>query len=217
MAVAAQTQKLPILDRTLDYLCRKGKFADKAPQVESIFTTGNRSFRLETLSLRTLDAALILLNNVFHDQSEERATLAFPGCLIVHSDYCLLRAMGNALLRLNGVSKLQYWVLLDETTNGVVGTVGVYDYTKDAKEASWGGWMAVDPGYRRLGLANHLVDLALGKIKADGKQWIRLYTSTLPGEAAAQHLYDKLGLEIFKRESIPGTEYEFLYRQLRLR
>lgn len=203
-------------ERALDILCRMGANPSKSPLVDSNFAPG---IILERLSLRTLEPALRLANAVFSEDvnSGERVDLAFRVSLLVNSDSKFKQIVGHLLLRVAGVSKLRYWAALDATTRQVVGVTGLYEKREDAHEAAWGGWMCVDPTFRGRGLGRKFAEFCLEIARSEGKQWARLYTSTLPGEAAAQHLYDSLGLRVYRTEAIPGSEHRYLYRQVCLR
>jgi GNAT superfamily N-acetyltransferase len=192
-----------------------GTTTSKSPLVDSNFASG---IILERLSLSTLAPALRLANSVFPDDinSGERVNLAFRVSLLVNSDSKLKQMVGHLLLRVAGVSKLRYWAALDETTRQVIGVTGLYEKREDAHEVAWGGWMCVDPTYRGHGLGRKLAEFSIETARSEGKHWARLYTSTLPGEVAAQHLYDSLGFVIYRTEPIPGSAHYYLYRQLDL-
>ena len=92
----------------------------------------------------------------------------------------------------------RYWVAKDKNGN-VFGTTGLYETGRDQSEAAWLGWMSVRNNARGLGIGRKLVEFSEEQAKADGKQFLRLYTSTSKGEAAAQVLYEKLGYKIVER------------------
>lgn len=96
----------------------------------------------------------------------------------------------------------RYWLAMDNKGN-VLGTTGLYETGKDSGEAAWMGWMSVRSEYRGQGIGKKLVDFSVDQARADGKQYLRLYTSTYKGEAAAQTLYDKEGIGIVSREPHP--------------
>ncbi|MBS1991338.1 MAG: GNAT family N-acetyltransferase [Cyanobacteria bacterium SZAS LIN-3] len=101
----------------------------------------------------------------------------------------------------------RYWLAVDKKGN-VLGTTGLYETGKDQAEAAWMGWMSVRPAYRGQGIGKMLVDFSKEQAAADGKQFLRLYTSNARGEAAAQVLYEKEGLRIVGSE--PHTIPRFL-------
>lgn len=59
--------------------------------------------------------------------------------------------------------------------------------------------MLVRNNARGLGIVRKLVEFSEEQARADGKQFLRLYTSTSKGEAAAQVLYEKPGYKIVER------------------
>jgi ribosomal protein S18 acetylase RimI-like enzyme len=99
-----------------------------------------------------------------------------------------------------GVSSLSnFWVALDSEKN-VLGTTGIYTYSKDENEAVWLAWFCVDPEQRGKGIGKLLIEYSINKAKKLNKKYFRLYTSTDPNEAAAQNLYEKYGFKIVKEE-----------------
>lgn len=51
---------------------------------------------------------------------------------------------------------------------------------------------------------------------ATGRKFYRLYTSTVPVEAQANHLYDRVGLKVYRTEPFPDGKNMILYRQAEL-
>ena len=124
-------------------------------------------------------------------------------------------------------SNSRYWLAVDKNGN-VLGTTGLYESGKDASEAAWLGWMSVRSAYRGQGIGKLLVEHSIEQAKLDGKQYLRLYTSTARGEKTAQSLYEKHGLKIVGSEPhpIPRTiqrlfgekkPLQILYRELELK
>ena len=122
--------------------------------------------------------------------------------------------VARRITRLAGVSSmLQYWAAVDE--NGAVcGVAGIYEYAKDRDEALWLAWFCVDPARRGQGIGSRLLAHSVEAARATGKKYFRLYTSTLPNEAAAQGLYEKSGFELTKEKN--RLFYKMLYRELAL-
>jgi len=96
----------------------------------------------------------------------------------------------------------RYWLAVDKDGK-VLGTTGLYETGRDKSEAAWMGWMSVRDAYRGQGIGKRLVDFSIDQAKADGKQYLRLYTSTYKGEAAAQSLYDREGIKLVGSEDHP--------------
>jgi ribosomal protein S18 acetylase RimI-like enzyme len=77
--------------------------------------------------------------------------------------------------------------------------------------------MCVDPEARGKSLGMMLAYRALVEATIMGdRKYVRLYTSTDPNEAAAQIMYDQMGLQVYRVEDEPGTDYKRLYRQMEL-
>ena len=109
---------------------------------------------------------------------------------------------------------LDFWGAIDQETGTLVGTTGLYQYTRDAAEAVWLAWFCVAPEARRRGIGSRLLDFSIEEAKRTGRKYLRLYTSDRPGAAAAQILYESRGLEVVakKRRLFHTT----IYRELRL-
>lgn len=110
----------------------------------------------------------------------------------------------------------KYWVLVTPLKpNKVYGTVGLYTY-RDEHEAIWLDWFALDPAVRGYHLGRKLLMHAIQQAKASGAKFLRLLTGTDPDEATAQHLYDSVGLLVYKVEASEGWPWKLLYRELQL-
>lgn len=164
---------------------------------------------IEPLSHETLDEAINLINRVFPYQTLiERFSLRAS----LFKDYWFYK-IGFWLAR---VTQLNYWVAIEERSKQVIGTTGLYCYSKDEAEAYWLAWLCVDPACRGQGIGKKLLDFSVDKAKAAGKRFLRLYTSTDPNEAAAQILYEKYGFRITGEEKIWGDIHKRIYRELQL-
>jgi len=136
----------------------------------------------------------------------------------VRLSYWAVSNLSNPLVRLvlrvgriNAL--LDHWAAVDEQGE-VVGTIGLYTYRKDAHEAAWLTWYCVAPAARGHGLGKRLIAHAADRTRAMGKTYLRLYTSTDPNEAVAQHVYEKAGLALTHKKRVPGTT--LLYREMKL-
>jgi GNAT superfamily N-acetyltransferase len=99
----------------------------------------------------------------------------------------------------------------------VVGVCGLYELEKDGSEADWLGWFCVDESCRNKGVGSRLLDCAIKTAKKRGKKFLRLYTSTLRDEAAAQVLYVEKGFHICKDGLFKKAgEYRLFQRELDL-
>lgn len=93
----------------------------------------------------------------------------------------------------------RYWVAMDNQGR-VVGTTGLYETMQDQGKAYWLGWMSVPRAYQGQGIGKKLVDFSVEQAQKDGREYLRLYTSTSHGESAAQLLYERQGFKIMGRE-----------------
>lgn len=93
----------------------------------------------------------------------------------------------------------RYWVAMDNQGR-VVGTTGLYETMQDQGKAYWLGWMSVPRAYQGQGIGKKLVDFSVEEAQKDGREYLRLYTSTSRGESAAQMLYERQGFKIMGRE-----------------
>ena len=117
-------------------------------------------------------------------------------------------------LRLSSIADLlEQWVAVNERGD-VVGTIGLYTYKKDAHEAVWMAWFCVDPAARGQGIGKRLIACASEHARARGARYFRLYTSTMPNEAAAQIVYEKHGFRLTHEKRRPFCK--ILYRELKL-
>jgi GNAT superfamily N-acetyltransferase len=109
------------------------------------------------------------------------------------------------------------WVVEEESSGKLLGTVGLYRTAEDGTNALWVNWFCVDPDTRGQGLGKKLMNFAIEQAKRSGRKYLRLYTEDLPFEAAAQPLYERSGLRVVKKVPIEGTPYNRIYRELDLR
>ena len=134
------------------------------------------------LSLKTLDNAISLIEEVFRyrkDQKQARKDLI------------------ESLSQVN--SNKSYWTVTDNNNN-VIGITGLYFDPENKKDrpTGWLGWFGVHPEYRRRGIGSSLLEFTLNEAKKRGFKTIKLYTSLDKNEEAAHRLYKKYG---FKRIS----------------
>ncbi|MFB2969912.1 GNAT family N-acetyltransferase [Aerosakkonema sp. BLCC-F183] len=168
---------------------------------------------IQPLSYQTLEQAIALVDKVFPYQRQSRyenASFAFRASLEKNNPSY------SSLLYQMQITEANYWVTIDESSGKVVGTTGLYSYTKDESEAYWLGYTCVDPYFRGQGIGGMLVDFAIEKAPSSGKKILRLYTSNYPDQAVAQILYEKRGLLITGEEQIEGTNFKKIYRELKL-
>ena len=163
--------------------------------------------KIEMMSDETLPEARALVDRVFpHQTFIERLffwTYARRGSWVA-----------RALMAIAGVSDFsEMWVVLDEEEN-VVGTSGLYRCRKDSDEALWLSWFCLAPEVRGEGQGGSLLDYSIDRARALGADYLRLYTTDRPGEAVAQHLYERRGLRTSYTRKRPG--YTMIIRELSL-
>jgi ribosomal protein S18 acetylase RimI-like enzyme len=161
--------------------------------------------QIKPLTPAKLKEAMQLLNKAFPYESMSLAASLFPDRLLYKITFLVAR-----------VTQLNYWVAIDETSQKVIGTTGLYCYKKDETEAYWLAMFCVDPAFRGQGIGKKLLNFSIDKARADGKKFLRLYTSNAPNEAAAQILYEKCGFVITGEKKIWGLPYKKIYRELQL-
>jgi len=182
----------------------------------SSFEVRNITFHIEPLSKLTMKDAIRLLKKVFPKQAlYERADVALRASLALEKKG-VKNLLSKLILRAVKISEVRYWIVINESSDKVIGITGLYCQKKDQNEADWGGWMCVDPAYRKYGIAFRIGDFTLAKARARGKKYLRLYTSTDPNEATANLWFDRKGFRIIKREPLKGTNLELLYREKEL-
>ncbi len=119
------------------------------------------------------------------------------------------------ITRLFGVSDIvNFWVATNEMKE-VLGTTGLYSYTKDRHEALWLAWFCVAPEARGKGIGKKLLSFSITEARKASVRYLRLYTSDDPNERDAQFLYEKFGLKETGRQR--KLFYTKIYRELSLR
>jgi GNAT superfamily N-acetyltransferase len=112
---------------------------------------------------------------------------------------------------------LQYYMAVDLDTNKIVALTGLYNRREYEEGEVWLGWFCADPEIRGQGIGRRTLEWTMNKARELGYKKFRLYTSTDPNEAVAQHLYESVGLQIYKRESNKDyPDEEILYREVNL-
>lgn len=162
----------------------------------------NLSF--EPLSHENFDEAFKLATSVFPDQLKE-IEIPYRGSLDPKSSFWNERRM------------VRYYVVKDTDVGKIVAVTGLYNRKDYPEDEVWLGWFCVDPSVRGHGLGRKVLEWTMNKAREMGYKRFKLYTSTDPNEAAAQNLYESVGLKIFKREPSEGwPDEEILYREVNL-
>lgn len=123
----------------------------------------------------------------------------------------------NAYERLYGgnthaPTDMQYFLAASKDRQ-VLGTTGLYKNPQDHDKAAWLGWFSVKPEFRGRGVGRELLQFSVDQAKAQDNRYLRLYTSDHPGEAAAQHLYEKMGFKVTSVEPPNEHGVRIVYRQ----
>ena len=159
------------------------------------------SFIIRPLSTENLDAATNFLNKVF----EYVEVTKRPGYYLSAS--LNLNNHKDSLLEEN-ISFLEYWTATNKESKQIIAVTGRYEMTTDKEKVSWVGWTAVDEIERGFGLGEKLLRMVISESKANGSEYVKLWTSTHPKEVAANRLYSKMGFKkIGNDEQIGTTEY----------
>lgn len=161
--------------------------------------------RIVPLSPATLGQALELISTTFRLTPDEVPKLEL--------EESVEPGRHTAALAEKEMSDPSYWVALYH--GHVAGVTGIYFNPLDRGDAVWGGWTVYDPKLRSS--VSRAKVLLLQKMiieaRATGRKLLRLYTSTAPAEAAANRLYDRVGLKVYKTEPLEDGSGMVLYRQ----
>ncbi len=146
-------------------------------------------------------------------QALELASAVFP-----HNKEAVKSAykdsLNSASERMKQRRMLEYFAVTDRHTGKIVAITGLYNQTQQPPEEAWLGWFCVDINERGRGIGRKTLEWTIDRARTKGYRLFRLYTSTDPNEAEAQHLYESMGLKIYKRErSEEFPEEETLYRE----
>ncbi len=118
--------------------------------------------------------------------------------------------------RWNDRRVLKYWGVYDDTDN-LLAVTGLYNkISEHAENEIWLGWYGVSPSMRGRGIGRRVLEWTLEAARKEGYRKFRLWTTTSPEEAAAQKLYDSIGIKIYKEERKEKSEYVTLYREIEL-
>lgn len=162
--------------------------------------------RIEPLSAQRLEEACTLVDDVFA-REPVKADLSLRESLDKgkHRRQRLQEAYGE------DIDVVDDWVAIDEETDRVVGTCGLYDVSDDEHEASWVDWFCVDPEYRGHGAGHLLLDTIVTEAKARGKKYLRLYTLEFPEPTVAHQMYFHRGFVITRKVWDPVRNGTMMY------
>jgi GNAT superfamily N-acetyltransferase len=166
------------------------------------------------LSQENLEETIAMINAVFPDDLHS----ANPPELGLRKSLSLWvnETSWHSITKGRDLARFDYWVVLDEITQKVIGLTGLYAF-KDAVNEAWLGWFGVAEIARGKGLGKKLLEWTMNKAREEGYTVFKLYTTTDPNEAAAQKLYENLGLKVVQEVEEHGSQYKTLYRQCDLK
>lgn len=160
------------------------------------------------LSPSTLEPALALIESTFRLRPDENPRAELEESLRPGSR---TQELANIC-----IETPRYWVAFHQ--GQVLGVAGLNGRPEDRHEAVWGGW-AVYADERRGGLSRArflMLKKLLAELKASGKTYFRLDTTTDPVSKSANHFYDRMGLTVYKTEERGEGHATVLYRQAKI-
>jgi GNAT superfamily N-acetyltransferase len=110
---------------------------------------------------------------------------------------------------------LKYFIVKNEEQK-TIGVTGWYTVLDEPKDIIWLGWYCVSKEERRKGFGKEILEWTIDRARDMGYKRMRLYTTTHPGEATAQILYEKLEFKLYATETTPGVDYTTLFREKEL-
>lgn len=143
---------------------------------------------IEALTREHLTAATQLLKRGFPWQHY------LPlGQLSLHFYLLKQRYPLQGLSRCLGVENTRFWVAVAASSQQVLGIIGLYSKTLDAKESDWLDWFCVAPEARGQGIGGQLLQFSVEQARQADKQFLRIITSDDANENTAQAIYEKHG------------------------
>ncbi|MDA1079177.1 MAG: GNAT family N-acetyltransferase [bacterium] len=113
----------------------------------------------------------------------------------------------------NRFNWLRYWVAIDQDTDAVVGTVGIYEEKADSTDSCWLGWYCVDPSYRGRHVGTMLIEFAIDQATVLNKHYLKVFTSVGDARTAAHAVYKKYGFEPIPKNQLKSKEANTIYLQ----
>lgn len=161
---------------------------------------------IERLSQEKLAATIRLTQNVFPYEAN------FPPENALRIS---LQEENKGLSKELGTRKLEYFLLLDDQKEDILGLIGQYEKQEDPPDVVWIGWFCIDPAHQGKKLGEFLLKWNMQNAKEKGYTTMKLYTSEHPNERKAQRLYNKLGFQITSIQPVEKG-YAILYRERQL-
>jgi len=164
---------------------------------------------IELLQQNRLGAAIGLVNALFPDEGEKPS----------ESLRAIFEPHLHPLDWAHGICDRICWVASpvgSDDESEIVGVVGLYRVVSDP-DALYLGWFGVRGAARGHGVGGRLLTHAITEAKRAGATYLRLDTTDEPFMAAANRLYEKHGLVVFRRdERSSESTWPTVWRELLL-
>jgi GNAT superfamily N-acetyltransferase len=113
------------------------------------------------------------------------------------------------------IPKLEYFIAIDESSDEVVATSGIYEMSGDLA-SGWVGWTATHPDHRRKGIGEMMLRRTLDEMKKRDYKLAKLHTVDIDDQKNAHKMYEKVGFQLEKVEPNAEIGHDRLYYELRL-
>ncbi len=175
--------------------------------------TRKDSMRLESsrvsiglLEHSQLEDAITLINDLFPDEGEKPA----------ESLRAIFEPHRHPLDWAHGICDRVCWVATENAGSRLLGVVGLYRVLSEPS-VLYLGWFGVVEYGRGQGLGGELLIHAIAEAKCSGVPYLRLETTEEPYLAAANRLYERHGLLVYRRNAESPTEaWPTIWRELAL-
>ena len=166
---------------------------------------------IKPLSKENIEEAIRLLHSIFIEDvrvGEEPASALWAS---------LEQQKHKDFYNKHDIKELEYFVVMDEKTDSVIGTTGLYTRKHEPLNMVWLGWYCVAPKKRGERLGSEILQWTIDEARKRGFKKMKLYTSDNPIEAVAQHVYEKFGFKLVGKERrSPNHNYTTLYRERKI-
>ncbi|RLA84627.1 MAG: hypothetical protein DRG78_00990 [Epsilonproteobacteria bacterium] len=148
----------------------------------------NKNITITSLTKHTLESATSLRDKTFsHLKKHEKETLKAS---LDKSNY-------KKCFKQNELVDIEYFVMIDNDLEVVIGLTGIYTEITDTKDMCWLGWFCIDEGYRGQGLSKKLLDFSIEKARELNKSCLHLYTYDSKDYIPAIKLYEQYDFVVY--------------------
>ncbi len=158
---------------------------------------------LQHLKPEFVAEAMLLTQRVFKDDDQSTIRTCFQEAVDPGSQPKFMKA--------HECSDIRYWVAL--VNERVVGVTGFYDKIH-MPGVIWVSWFCVHPDHQKAGIGTALLQFTIQQARAEGYEYLKLFTANHEDERAAHRLYKRFGFEETHRERREGQELIFLQLKL---